>query len=167
MHESEKWNWSRSVMSDSLRPHGLQPTRLLCPWDFPGKSTGVGCHCLLRNLSTTDIQILSKIAVAKKKLCSMNWAITLCNLGNLSFWLFLQILDDPLYYPTKGFIGGSVVKSLPAKTGDTDLIPGLGRFSGERKGNPLQYSCLKNPKDRGTWWAIVHGIAKNQTGLSN
>ena len=37
-------------MSDSSRPHGLQPTRLLHPWDFPGKSTGVGCHCLLRNL---------------------------------------------------------------------------------------------------------------------
>ena len=35
-------------MSDSVRPHGLQPTRLLHPWDFPGKSTGVGCHCLLR-----------------------------------------------------------------------------------------------------------------------
>ena len=35
-------------MSDSSRPHGLQPTRLLHPWDFPGKSTGVGCHCLLR-----------------------------------------------------------------------------------------------------------------------
>ena len=48
MHESEKWKWSRSVVSDSLRPHGLQPTRLLHPWDFPGKSTGVGCHCLLR-----------------------------------------------------------------------------------------------------------------------
>ena len=46
MHESEKWKWSRSVMSDSQRPHGLQPTRLLHPWDFPGKSTGVGCHCL-------------------------------------------------------------------------------------------------------------------------
>ena len=48
MHESEKWNWSRSVVPDSWRPHGLQPTRLLRPWDFPGKSTGVGCHCLLR-----------------------------------------------------------------------------------------------------------------------
>ena len=48
LHESEKWKWSHSVMSDSLRPHGLQPTRLLCPWDFPGKSTGVGCHCLLQ-----------------------------------------------------------------------------------------------------------------------
>ena len=35
---------SRSVVPDSLRPHGLQPTRLLCPWDFPGKDTGVGCH---------------------------------------------------------------------------------------------------------------------------
>ena len=43
----EKWKWSRSVVSDSSRPHGLQPTRLLHPWDFPGKNTGVGCHCLL------------------------------------------------------------------------------------------------------------------------
>ena len=47
MHESEKWKWSRSVVSDSSRPHGLQPTRLPHPWDFPGKSTGVGCHRLL------------------------------------------------------------------------------------------------------------------------
>ena len=39
-------------MSDSLRPHGLQPTTLLCPWDFPGKSTGVGCHCLLHRVPT-------------------------------------------------------------------------------------------------------------------
>ena len=46
MQESEKWKWRRSVMSDSQQPHGLQPTRLLHPWDFPGKSTGVGCHCL-------------------------------------------------------------------------------------------------------------------------
>ena len=49
-HESEKGKWSRSVMPDSSRPHGLQPTRLLRPRDFPGKSTGVGCHCLLHML---------------------------------------------------------------------------------------------------------------------
>ena len=48
-HKSEKWKWSRSVMSDSSRRHRLQPTRLLRPWDFPGKSTGVGCHCLLHS----------------------------------------------------------------------------------------------------------------------
>ena len=44
IHESEKWKWSRSVMSDPQWPHELQPTRLLRPRDFPGKSTGVGCH---------------------------------------------------------------------------------------------------------------------------
>ena len=48
MHESEKWKWSRSVVSDSEWPHRLQPTRLFRPWDFPGKCTGVGYHCLLR-----------------------------------------------------------------------------------------------------------------------
>ena len=48
MHESEKLKSSHSVVSDPQQPHGLQPTRLLHPWDFPGKSTGVGCHCLLR-----------------------------------------------------------------------------------------------------------------------
>ena len=52
MHESEKWKWSRSVMSDPQWPHGLQPTRLLHPWDFPGKSAGVGCHCLQIYLHT-------------------------------------------------------------------------------------------------------------------
>ena len=51
VHESEKWKWSRSVVSDPQWPHGLQPSRLLCPLDFPGKSTGVGCHCLLLGLS--------------------------------------------------------------------------------------------------------------------
>ena len=48
VHESGKWKWSLPVMSDSLQLHGLKPTRLLHPWDFLGKSTGVGCHCLLR-----------------------------------------------------------------------------------------------------------------------
>ena len=56
MHGSEKWKWSRSVLSNSSQPHGLQPTRLLCPWDSPSKSTGVGCHCLLHCLG-----IISKL----------------------------------------------------------------------------------------------------------
>ena len=52
MHESEKWKWSHSVVYNCLQPHGLQPTRLLHPWDFPGKSTGVGCHCLCKTLES-------------------------------------------------------------------------------------------------------------------
>ena len=61
-----------------------------------------------------------------------------------------------------------VVKNPPANTGDAgdvDSIPGSGRSSGEGNGNPLQYSCLENPMDRGTWWTIVHGVAKSQTQL--
>ena len=59
-----------------------------------------------------------------------------------------------------------VVKNPPANTGnirDAGYIPGLGRSPGGRHGNPLQYSCLENPIDRGGWWAIVHRVAKNQT----
>ena len=55
-----------------------------------------------------------------------------------------------------GFPGGEVVENLPASAGDMGLIPGLGKSPGEGNGNPLQYSCLENPIDRGAWWAIIH-----------
>ena len=61
---------------------------------------------------------------------------------------------------------GSVVKIPPASAGDVGLIPGLGRSPGEGSGNPLQYSCLRNPMDRGAWQAIDHGLAKSQMWLS-
>ena len=50
---SNAWKWSHSVVSDSSWPHGPQPIRLLHPWDFPGKSTGVGCHCSLEHALNT------------------------------------------------------------------------------------------------------------------
>ena len=67
MHESEKWKESRSVVSDPQRPHGLQPSRLLHPWDFPGKSTGVGCHCLLRLLMIPAPKRLKHAIVLSRK----------------------------------------------------------------------------------------------------
>ena len=86
MHESEKWKWSRSVMSNSLRPHGLQPTRLLHPWDFPGKNTGVGCHCLLW-LSSLD-GYNWKDEKQNKKFCDRRW--------NFSKWLASIFEPNPL-----------------------------------------------------------------------
>ena len=59
-----------------------------------------------------------------------------------------------------GFPAGSVVEILPADAGDEGLIPGLGRSPEGGRGNPLQYSCLGDPIDRGAWWAKVHGVAK-------
>ena len=66
----------------------------------------------------------------------------------------------------QGFLGGSVVKNVPVNerdAGDVDLIPGSGRSSGGGNGNPLQYSCLKNPIDRGAWWATVHEVTESDT----
>ena len=59
-----------------------------------------------------------------------------------------------------GFPSGSVVKNPPANAGDMDLILGSERSSGEGNGNPLQYSCLENPMDRGARWAAVHGVVE-------
>ena len=53
-----------------------------------------------------------------------------------------------------------------SNAGDPGSIPGSGRLSGGGNGNPLQYSCLENPMDRGAWWVIVHGVTKSQTWLS-
>ena len=61
-----------------------------------------------------------------------------------------------------------MVKNPPANAGDTGdagSIPGLGRSPGVGNGNPLQYSCLEDPMDRGAWRAIVHRVAKSQTRL--
>ena len=66
-----------------------------------------------------------------------------------------------------GFPGGSDGKASACNAGDPGLIPGSGRSPGEGNGNPLQYSCLENPMDREAWWAIVHGVAKNRTRLSD
>ena len=66
MHESEKWKWSRSVVSDSSRPHGLRPTRLLRPWNFPGKSTWVGCHLLLHKEGSVSKNWYFQIVVLEK-----------------------------------------------------------------------------------------------------
>ena len=65
MHESEKWKWSCSVVSNSSRPHRLQPIRLLYPWNSPGKSTGVGCHCLLRQYLLDTSKIPFKASSSK------------------------------------------------------------------------------------------------------
>ena len=62
-----------------------------------------------------------------------------------------------------GFPGGSDDKESPCSVGDLGSIPGFGRPPGAGNGNPLQYSCLENPMDRGAWRATVHGVAKSWT----
>ena len=66
-----------------------------------------------------------------------------------------------------GFPGNSVGKEFACNAGDAGSIPGLRRSPGDRKSNPLQYSCLENPMDRGAGWATVHRVTKSQTQLRN
>ena len=75
---------------------------------------------------------------------------------------FKEVSDSVL-----GFPGGSEVKALVCNVGDLGSIPGLGRSPGEENGNPLQYSFLENPMDRGAWWAILYRVAKSLTQLSD
>jgi len=65
-----------------------------------------------------------------------------------------------------GFPGDSDSKESACSVRDTGLIPRLGRSPGERNSNPLQYSCLGNPMDRGAWQAAVHGVTKSYTQLT-
>ena len=85
--------------------------------------------------------------------------------------VFMQMLlnNFTLLSVSGGFLGGALVKDLLANardTSDVGSIPGLGRSPGRRNGNPLQYSCLENARDRAAWRATVHMVAKSRTQLS-
>ena len=81
------------------------------------------------------------------------------------YYAFTHLFDKYLLRACEvavlGFPGGSGVVNLPVNAGDPGLILGLGRSPGEGSGNPLQYSHLDNPMDRGAWQATVHGVAKS------
>ena len=82
--------------------------------------------------------------------------------------LFGCIYKFKLYflYFSNNHISPSDSEESACNAGNSGSIPGLGRSPGEGNGNPLQYSCLGSPMDRGAWWATVHGVAENQTQLN-
>ena len=108
MHESEKWKGSHSVVSDSQRPHGLQPTRLLHPWDFPGKSTGLGCHCLLRVVRAGEFKSSAasdRLGDPECRRCNLCWPQFLTQK-----WEHLDNADFPA--PTMGILEKMVMSRL-------------------------------------------------------
>ena len=114
MHEHEKWKWSHSVVSDSSWPHGLQPTRILHPWDFPGKSTGVGCHCLLRygheNQTIKKAECLWTAVLEKNLESSLNCKMKPVNPKGNQLWIYTGRTDAeaPILWPpdaNRQFIG--------------------------------------------------------------
>ena len=139
-------------MSDSVRPHRWQPTRLLHPWDFPGKSTGVGCHCLLH--------FCLLVSLIRKK----SWILLISR-----SWVWKRHWQPTLVLlPGKSHGRRSLVGCSPWGRFESDTTERLHfHFSlscmGEGNGNPLQCSCLENPRDGGTWWAAVWGCTESDT----
>ena len=152
--------WIRSVVSYSLWPHELQPKRFLHPWNFPGKSIGVGCHFLLQRIFPTQ----------RSNLGLTHCGQTLNRLSHQGSILKFKVrgkrnILQRSVRGRKGFLCGSKGKESACNAGDLSSIPGLGRSPGEENGYTLQYSCLGNPMDRGAWWATAHGVAKSRTRL--
>ena len=127
------------------------PSRLLCPWDFPGKNTEVGCHFLLQRIFLTqglnsDLPHCRHILyhLSHQKIIKY-WLNQL--LLPLQYFLDLIYLNTPTL--SMGFLSDSAVKTPPAHAGNSGSIPGSERSPEEGNGNPLQYSCLENSMDRG------------------
>ena len=135
-------------MSDSVRPHRRQPTRLPCLWDSPGKNTGVGCHFLL-----PCVKVKSESAVAQS--CPTLRDPMDCSLPGSSVHGIFQARVLKL-----------VAISFWINKANTYLCANI-HILREGNGTPLQYSCLENPMDGGAWLAAVHGVAKSRTRLSD
>ena len=106
-------------------------------------------------------------------ICTSLETTTTCMLDSLCLYSILNLFSF-IYFSylvflhlAMGFPSGSDGKASVYNAGDPGLIPGLGRSTGEGNGSPLQYSCLENPMDRGSWQATVHGVTKSWTRLSH
>ena len=138
-------------MSDSVRPHRRQPTRLPHPWDSPGKNTGVGCHFLLQCM-----KVKSESEVAQS------------SPTRATPWTAAHQAPPSMGFSRQEYWSGCHCLLQPANAGDikdTGSVPGLGRSPGGGHDNPLQY-CLENSMDRGAWQATVSGVTKSRTQLS-
>ena len=123
-------------------------------WIFPNQESNQGllhCRRILYNRAIREAPITPWVGS-----------------NTLTTWTFGQTFNY-LHWSLKilGFLDDSYGKESTYNVGDLSLIPGSGRYPGEGNGNPLQYSLLENPMDRGSWQAIVRGVTKSQTWLSD
>ena len=169
-------------MFNSLWPHGLQHTNLPCPSPSPGvhsnscplnqwchltiSSSNVPFSSCLQSFPASESFPMSRLFVPGGQSTSIEWWNRLlktqlsCHLGENTLWSWSNLLWACNIYvgwsANMGFPGGSVVKNPPASVGDTGSIPGSGRSLRKGNGNALQYSCLGNPTDRGSYSPSGH-----------
>ena len=165
------------MLPTQRRQRQWHPTPVLLPGESHGQRSLVGCSPWGCKESDTTEQLhfhfsLSRIGEGNgnplQYSCLENprdggaWWAAVCGVAQ-SRTRLKRLSSRSSILPTS-----SAVKNLPANAGDAGSVPESGRSPGGGNGNPLQYSCLGNLKDRRAWWAIVHGgVTKDQTWLSN
>ena len=136
---------AKSLQSCPILCDPIDATRPPPSWDSPGKNTGVGCRFFLQCM-----KVKSESEVTQ---------------------LYLTLRDrmdcSPPGSSVRGIFLARVLEwgaiAFSSNVGDLGSIPGLGRSPGGGRGNPLLYSCLESPMDRGAWWAAVHAVSKSWT----
>ena len=164
------------MLPTQRRQRHRHPTPVLLPGESHGQRSLVGCSpwgCRVRHNWATSLSLFTFTHWRRKcnplqYSCLENprdggaWWAAVCEVAQSRTWL-KRLSSRSSILPTS-----SAVKNLPANAGDAGSVPESGRSPGGGNGNPLQYSCLGNLKDRRAWWAIVHGgVTKDQTWLSN
>ena len=154
-------------MSDSLRPHESQHARPPCPSPTPGVHSD--------SRPSSQLMPSSHLILCRPLLLLPPIPPSIRVISNEST-LRMRVLHHTKHYSTLSslfciqcttlyFPGGSDDKESVCNAGDLGSIPGLGRSLGGEHGNPLQYSCLENSVDRGTWWDTVRGVTQSQAQL--
>ena len=171
--------WCHPAISSSVIPFFSCPQSLPASESFPmsqlfargGQSIGVSALASVLPMNTQDWSPLGWtgwISLQSKGLSRVFSSTTVHKHqfvgAQLSLWSSSHICTWLL---VKTSLVAQTVKSLAYNAGDLGLIPGLRRSSGEGNGNPLQYSRLENPMDKGAWWATVHWVAKSRTRLND
>ena len=153
-------------MSNSVRPHRWQPTRLPCPWDFPGKNTGVGCHFLLQCMKVkSEREVAQSCPTLSDPMdCSPpGSSVHGIFQARVLEWGAIAFSDFSHYsFINAGMKCGKMLCKIFLFYLFIFLVS-LNLANREGNGAPLQYSCLENPMDGGAWKAAVHGVAEGQT----
>ena len=149
-----------SVVSDSLQPHGLYPARFFCPWDFPGKNTGVGCHFLLQRIFPTQ-------GSNPCLLCLLHWQVDSLPLVPLESWTIKKTehlrIDAFKLWWWRRLLGVPWTARSSSQSVLKKINPEYSLEGREGNGNPLQYYFQEDPMDRGAWQATIQGVTKSQT----
>ena len=155
-------------MFDSVRPHRQQPTSLPRPWDSPGKNTGVGCHFLLQCMkvkSETEVT-QSCLTLSDSMDCSPpGFSVRGSLQARILEWVAISFSrgSSRSRDQTQVSLIAHTVKNPPTMQETPVRFLGQEDSPGGGNGNPLQYSCLETPIDRGAWWGMVLGVTKSPT----